>query len=562
MKKSEVSNIRVLKGTFEIANYKKQEIKEYENNPFIEALPPIFSDREIADKFYNIPIFEEEDRYKDRKLRFHLLKRIKNYKQVLPMHLNLEVKLSALIRRGYIARNPLDIDYFKRIENLIDLKDSKELTHKDIDYKMVHMSSTADSITIIGISGMGKTTAIERLLLMYPQVIKHTNYNNQHFTRTQIVWLKIDCPYDGSLATLFKSFFKSIDDILGTRYLEKYGYSNRVTSSMMISMTQLASLYGIGVLVIDEIQQLVNTKNNMNEMLDFFVTLSNTVGIPTVLIGTAKAQEIFNKNFRQARRAASNGCIMWDRMDINDKYWKAFISKLWEMQCLQNYTELTDKLYSVFYEETQGITALAINLFILAQEKAIVDREEKITIKLLRETSKKDLKMLQPMLKAIKSNNLKNIAKYDDISLYFETISNNNLQNMDLYGRIRTMFEDNKTGLENNQKNRAENIFTDLKILNIFQFLTDDELKFIIKKVIDTNPIKSEYDELKGICIRQAINKNDRNKAKQDEKGEPIKINNNGLVDIYEKAKKSNKHPYELLEKQGYIKNAKEYYKC
>lgn len=560
MKKAEINNIRVLKGTIEIANYKRQEITEYANNPFIEALPPIFSDREIANKFYNIPVFEEEDRYKDKKLRFHLLKRIKNYKQVLPMHLNLEAKLSTLIRRGYIARNPREFDYFKRIEYINDLKDCKELTYKDIDNKMENMSSTAECLTMIGISGMGKTTAIERLLLMYPQVIIHTNYNDQHFTRTQIVWLKIDCPYDGNLATLFKSFFKSIDDILGTKYLEKYGYSNRVTSSMMLSMTQLASLYGIGVLVIDELQQLVNTKNSMDEMLDFFVTLSNTVGIPTVLIGTAKAQEIFNKNFRRARRAASNGCIMWDRMDINDKYWKAFIGRLWKMQCLQNYTELTDKLYKVFYEETQGITALAINLFILAQEKAIVDKDEKITTKLLRETSENDLKMLQPMLKAIKRNNLKDIAKYDDISFYFETISNNNLQNMDLYGRIQEEFEDAKSSIENKQRNRNENLFVELRTLSIFHFLTDKELRSIIKNEIETNSITLEYNEIKEVCIRKAMNKNDKNRDKQEAKNELIKIGNNELLAIHEEAMKDKKHPNEVLEKQGYIKNSKELY--
>lgn len=31
-------------------------------------------------------------------------------------------------------------------------------------------------------------------------------------------------------------------------------------------------------------------------MLNFFVTLTNTVGIPTVLIGTSKAQQLFKGN--------------------------------------------------------------------------------------------------------------------------------------------------------------------------------------------------------------------------------------------------------------------------
>ena len=65
--------------------------------------------------------------------------------------------------------------------------------HKHIKDRLNYICSTADSLSIIGISGIGKTTAIERLSLMYPQVIKHETYEGQSFNRTQIVWLKIDC---------------------------------------------------------------------------------------------------------------------------------------------------------------------------------------------------------------------------------------------------------------------------------------------------------------------------------------------------------------------------------
>ena len=412
---AEKNNIRVLKGNLELANYKKQEISEYKDNPFIEALPHIFTEDDVIDKFYNIPIFEDDYKLKDKKIRFHILERIKNYSQVLPIHINLENKISTIIRRGYLARNPIEHTYFKKLEILNDMKNNKKISTDDIDFKMKFMRSTADCLTILGISGIGKTTAIERLLLMYPQVIKHNDYKNNHFTRTQIVWLKIDCPYDGSLSTLCKSFFKAIDSILGTKYFEKYGYSSRITSTMMLSMTQLASMYGIGILVIDEIQQLINSKNNIDEMLNFFVTLSNTVGIPTILIGTPKAQAIFKGNFRQARRAASDGFILWDRMNKESAEWDILVKTLWEMQCLQEYTELTNTIIDELYDKTQGITSVVINLFILVQKRALSKGIEKITVKLIRETSEEDLKILQPMLKAIRSNNLKEIAKYDDI---------------------------------------------------------------------------------------------------------------------------------------------------
>ncbi|GAA0772354.1 hypothetical protein GCM10008908_18430 [Clostridium subterminale] len=344
-------NILVLKGNIEIAKYKKQIIREYSYNPFIEALPNIFTQDDVIDKFSVNPIINEKDRYMDTNFRYHIIKRAKNFVQPLPIHFVVERRLSTLIRRGYLARNPLDKSYLEKLRILNDIHDSKEYGDNLIKERMSNIRSTADSMAIIGISGMEKTTAIERLLLMYPQVIKHEEYNGQNFSRTQIVWLKIDCPYDGSLSTLCKSFFKAIDDLLDIRYLEKFGYSNRMTSSMMLHMTSLASMYGIGVLVIDEMQHLLNAKNDMEEMLNFFVTLSNTVGIPTVLIGTSKAQKLFSNTFREGRRSTSEGSIIWDRMPRESVEWKFFLDSLWKFQCLREYTPLDQKLKDIFYDE-------------------------------------------------------------------------------------------------------------------------------------------------------------------------------------------------------------------
>ena len=260
MRSLEKTNNLVLKGDFEEANYKEQVLSEYDNNPFIEALPPIFDEDDVLERFMVTPRITEQDKQSETNIRYHVLKRVKNFIQPLPIHFEVERRLSTLIRRGYLARNPLDKTFLERIRVLHQLREDEEEAHKYIDERLNYICSTADSLSIIGISGIGKTTVIERLLLMYPQVIKHEAYKGQPFNRTQIVWLKIDCPYDGSLSTMCKGFFKAIDDLLGTRYLEKYGYLNRVTSTMLLHMTSLASMYGIGVLVIDEIQHLLHSK--------------------------------------------------------------------------------------------------------------------------------------------------------------------------------------------------------------------------------------------------------------------------------------------------------------
>lgn len=490
----------ILKGDFVEAVYKEQALSEYSKNPFIEVLPPIFDEDDVLERFMVTPRITQQEKLSETNIRYHVLKRVKNFIQPLPIHFEVERRLSTLIRRGYLARNPLDKTFLERIRVLHQLREDEEEAHKYIDERLNYIRSTADSLSIIGVSGIGKTTAIERLLLMYPQVIKHEMYEGQPFNRTQIVWLKIDCPYDGSLSTLCKSFFKAIDDLLGTRYLEKYGYLNRVTSTMLLHMTSLASMYGIGVLVIDEIQHLLHSKNEKEEMLNFFVTLSNTVGIPTVLIGTSKAQQLFKGNFRQARRAASDGAIIWDRMVEDSEEWTFFLETLWELQCLKTRSELTEDVKKTFYKECQGITSVAVNLFILAQERALFDEsneEEKITPRVLKKTAKEDMKIIQPMLNAIRKNDLKAMYKYEDIMINLDELMMNHKQNTEYDGKIKEAMKERQNTLQYKRQDTIESLSVEVATLGIFDMLGTNDIKKLITKVVENKPIGTEYNSLK-----------------------------------------------------------------
>jgi hypothetical protein len=546
----------VLKGEFEKGVYKEQPLSEYTNNPFIEALPAIFSEDDVLERFMVTPRISKQDKLSATNIRYHVLKRVRNFIQPLPIHFEVERRLSTLIRRGYLARNPLDTIFLERIRVLHELRE-EETTHKYIDERLNYIRSTADSLSIIGISGIGKTTAIERLLLMYPQVIKHEEYKGQPFNRTQIVWLKIDCPYDGSLSTLCKSFFKAIDDLLGTRYLEKFGYLNRVTSTMLLHMTSLASMYGIGVLVIDEIQHLLHSKNDQEEMLNFFVTLSNTVGIPTVLIGTSKAQKLFKGNFRQARRAASDGAIIWDRMAENSEEWEFFLETLWELQCLKTYSELTEELKKSFYYECQGVTAVAVNLFILAQERALFDEgnpNEIITPQVLKKTAKEDMQTIQPMMTAIRTNNIADMMKYEDIMINLDEVMLNHKRNTEIAGRIKEAFKERQNRIEYKRQDMIKNLSVEVAALGIFDSLKENDIKKLAQKIVEENPLDTELNQLKSDVIQEAITLNQQKKD-QKAKAKVKNIEILPLLKLRKQALDKKQHPYELLKVNGYIKN-------
>lgn len=77
MKSLEKINNIVLKGDIEHADYKPQMLSEYAQNPYIEALPPIFSEDDVLERFMVTPRITERDKQSETNIRYHVLKRIK-----------------------------------------------------------------------------------------------------------------------------------------------------------------------------------------------------------------------------------------------------------------------------------------------------------------------------------------------------------------------------------------------------------------------------------------------------------------------------------------------------
>lgn len=84
MRNLEKMNNAVLKGDMEEAHYKQQLLPEYIQNPFIEALPPIFSEDDVLDRFMVTPRISEQDKQSETNIRYHVFKRVKNFIQPLP----------------------------------------------------------------------------------------------------------------------------------------------------------------------------------------------------------------------------------------------------------------------------------------------------------------------------------------------------------------------------------------------------------------------------------------------------------------------------------------------
>jgi hypothetical protein len=393
------------------ATYTDQVLPEYSDNPFIEALPPIWPATTVVSLLAHDPAWHEGEREMDAGYRFHCVWRLFRYFQPLDTHIDIEQRISRAIRQGYIGKNPLEPAYARQLG-----LGHQMIQERSEDFKKFYSGSAGSfGFTIIGMSGVGKTTAVERILSLYPQAIQHSRYKGQPLCLTQLSWVKIDCPFDGSLKGLCLNFFDEVDRILGTDYLQKFLKGVHTIDALLPRMAQIATLHGVGLLVIDEIQHLSLAKSGgSDKMLNFFVTLVNTIGVPVILIGTTKAMSVLQGDFRQARRGSGQGDLLWDRME-NNAYWDILIENMWVNQWTRKQIPLTKEIREVLYDESQGIIDIAVKLYAMAQIKAIATRTESFDASAIRQVAVEKLRLVKPMLDALRSGDARKLAKYEDI---------------------------------------------------------------------------------------------------------------------------------------------------
>ena len=393
------------------ASYIESEVSDYRGNPFIEALPPIMKIEQVKKGLIGKVKFNPSDIHADRRIRAHIIPSLlDDFFQPLGAHRALEEKLSIMIRRGYVGRNLKDGSYNTHMQNGYE-----RIMSGDLDsFRFDHAISTASSLLLLGCSGSGKSTTLRRILSTYPQVIFHEEYNF-----TQVTYLKIDCPHDGSTRNLCVHFFRALDQVLETNYEAKYVKARYNSQMLLNQMPQVANRHGLGVLIIDEIQHLSRRKSGgIDKMLSFFVTMVNTIGLPVVFVGTPKARPIFENDLRSARRGAGFGALLWEPMENSTPTWKAFTDVLWRYQWLQNRDEiLTDEVRDCWYDLSQGVHDIVVKLFVLAQLRAIATRTERITPKLLRKVYDDEFQPVKPMLAALRSKDSERIAQFSDLTL-------------------------------------------------------------------------------------------------------------------------------------------------
>lgn len=260
-------------------------------------------------------------------------------------------------------------------------------------------------MTFIGISGVGKSLQVERILSLLPYAIEH-----RELGILQVVSIKIDCPAGGSLKSLILDAIAQVDALIGTNWVK--ACERMRTNDLLLSANAVFQTHYVGVLVIDEIQNLLHSREGPGRVLEFLVNLANRVKVPLIFIGTPAALPLFQNCFAQARRS---GPLYECKPLAFGKHWDAFASQLWSHQLVKHPQALTADISKCWHEETFGIQGLAIQLFRLAQRVAIRSGTETISVRELRSTSDRYMKAVRPVVAALRRGSPNLLSEYNDL---------------------------------------------------------------------------------------------------------------------------------------------------
>jgi hypothetical protein len=427
-------NSPLLIGTIEDAVYNDIPLDEYRGNPLIEALPPIWAPKDVLRFMASMPSIRDEERELESHLRIHCVMRLDNFIHPLNRHVDLEQRLSTMIRRGYCSRNPQSPDYARQLRDIALTMDSPEIAELERKSFPVR-SSTASGGALVGVSGLGKTTAVDRLVMQYPQVLLHPKLHH-----TQVVWAKLDCPHDASLNALCLEFFEVFDHLFGTNEVERLSHARAINKDKLLRrMRSTAAANSLGILIIDEIQNLKQAKSGGKEqMLNFLVRMVNTIGVPVLLIGTPSVSDVLHHTFRNGRRF--DAVPGWNRLSRESREWQQLLKNLWRFMWVKRNALLTEQIESILYNETLGITDLVVKLFAVSQIRAITSGKEILDADLIRTIAGEIFYNMRPALDALRSGITKEVARFEDLyePIKLENYVNETREQIELAAKVFT----------------------------------------------------------------------------------------------------------------------------
>ena len=245
----------------------------------------------------------------------------------------------------------------------------------------------ADSFTIIGPSGIGKSTSISRsiqLLSKTPIIVTEKPY------RQIIPCVMVQTPFDASVKSLLLEILRVVDSKLGSDYCDKALRSRNTTVNTLIGACASVCGNHIGTLILDECQHLIDPKAG-GTLARCIMQLLNSSGISIALVGTPSVIPFLSEGeFQLARRTLG---LYYEQMEYGEAF-RDLCTTLFRYQYVKHRAELDEPMMHRLFEFSQGNPSVLVGLLHDVQECSILSGREEISSDLLHAAYQTRLRML------------------------------------------------------------------------------------------------------------------------------------------------------------------------
>ena len=251
----------------------------------------------------------------------------------------------------------------------------------------------SDSFTVIGPSGIGKSSAISRAvnILTETPVLKLNNTN-------VISCLQVQAPADCSVKGLLLEILRKSDEVLNSSYYNN-AFKSHPTVDMLIGIVSQVALNHIGLLIIDEIQNVVNSKNGKT-VIGTLTQLINNSGVSICMVGTPESTIFFEQAMMLARRSLG---LNYSAMEYGEEF-REFCKTLINYVYVKEEVDVNEALFMWFYNHSSGNASIVVSLIYAAQEIAILEGYETLSIKTLNLAFERRMAMLHDYIEVPKTN--------------------------------------------------------------------------------------------------------------------------------------------------------------
>ena len=384
----------------------------YLGNPLIEALPPIRAREELEDLLLSKPSLNLDEIIKlPPHLRVHAIADLDSIFIPRPELFSIESEISLMMRSSYMRRNPLNTSTIKSLYTL----------RQQMKIQGCASSPLPPCLIITALSGTGKTRSIRSILSLTPQVIQHKNYKGKRLAQTQITWLSLDAPINGSPQGFLLRAFSSIDKALGisgqTSYVNQFGRAKISVDRKIEEFAQIGATFNLGLLHIDDLQRLINGgRQQCLQVINMIIQLANVVKVPLVFSGTYQMVRALAGSLEAARRCSSGG-IEDLPLPTSDKdiHFRLLVRALSSYQIMDKPIIFDEKIHHKLYSLSLGIPAILISIVNQAQKLALRAGALSLDISHFDEAFNKHCSLLQPALNALRGKDPNRFDTYEDL---------------------------------------------------------------------------------------------------------------------------------------------------